>query len=97
MSATLSDSARFVSLKKKFKQTQSKPGSVCLQLLRISLNFPNGSRLSASDRSSFTQGRKWGRRKDRKKKKKKEAYVSKITTGQIFSGTLAFIEKSLTV
>lgn len=31
------------------------------------------------------------------KKKKKEAYVSKITTGQIFSGTLAFIEKSLTV
>lgn len=70
MSATLSDSARFVSLKKKFKQTQSKPGSVCLQLLRISLNFPNGSRLSASDRSSFTQGRKWGRRKDRKKKKR---------------------------
>lgn len=30
-------------------------------------------------------------------KKKKEAYVSKITTGQIFSGTLAFTEKSLTV
>lgn len=34
---------------------------------------------------------------EEKTEKKKEAYVSKITTGQIFSGTLAFIEKSLTV
>lgn len=37
------------------------------------------------------------RREKKKKEKKKEAYISKITTGQIFSGTLAFTEKSLTV
>lgn len=59
MSPTLSDSARFVSLKKKIKQTQCKPSSSCFQLLKISLNFPNEYSLSASDRSSFILGRNW--------------------------------------
>lgn len=35
--------------------------------------------------------------KKRQREEKEEAYVSKNTTGQIFSGTPAFTEKSLTV
>lgn len=59
------------------------------------LKFPQWVQALCIRQILIHTGEKMGEKK--RQKKKKEAYVSKITTGQIFSGTLAFIEKSLTV
>lgn len=61
------------------------------------LKFPQWVQALCIRQILIHTGEKMGEKKRQEKKKKKEAYVSKITTGQIFSGTLAFIEKSLTV